>query len=333
MARAIWGTLLFVLMGASTARADERVVLVRLPAERGAEMTSALRLELAGRAAMIEGAPLEGEDPTVTAMRDEARAAGATHVVWVVFPSRVLAPAEVRVLDVARAAPAHAMTAQAWDVVDARVVAVLAASLVEAAHEEPVIVVPATVVDPEPVTPPPVAAAVEEPAPQLDEPELGASRRPATFAFSIAGLGLAHRFDGEDPRLVMGQIAFYGRVSEWAAIGLRFRGGMGWSSIEGAVFQGTFGVPSIAVSFRIPLGSVAALEMGMHAEGGLYVQAVEAPTEELVAFGIGAGAFLTLELGRHNALMFDYSIDAYGFDRSRPSMQGALTLSYQYRWD
>ncbi|AKF05879.1 hypothetical protein DB32_003028 [Sandaracinus amylolyticus] len=109
------GALLFALMATTTARADERVVLVRWPAERGAEMTSALRLELAGRATMIEGAALEDDEPTVSAMRDAARASGATHVAWVVFPSGVLAPAEVRVLDVTRAAPAHAMTAQAWD--------------------------------------------------------------------------------------------------------------------------------------------------------------------------------------------------------------------------
>ena len=136
MTRTLVGAaLLIALLGPelllpALARADRPVVLARLPRERQAEMTAALRLELAGRATLVEGPALEGE-PSVSSLREEARVAGASHVVWVVFPGGLLVPAEVRVLDVQRTAPAHASTPQAWDVVDPRIVAVVAATLFE----------------------------------------------------------------------------------------------------------------------------------------------------------------------------------------------------------
>ncbi|MBX3273883.1 MAG: hypothetical protein KF729_26700 [Sandaracinaceae bacterium] len=331
----------------AAARADELRVLARLPMERRAEMISALRVEVAGRAELLEGEALGDEPAGTGAMRAEARARDATHVVWVVFPSGALAPAEVRVLDVSRTSAAHAMTPQAWDVVDARVVAVLAASLLES--EEPshgrAAATPAPPASSEPAPEPPpsvtrasatLAPAAPADAPALD-PEPARGRRPRTFSLWF-GVGLAHTqlpHVAGSQLTMSNQLAFYGRVAEWAALGLRLRGGAGYSSVEGALVQANFGLPSIALSFRESLGTAATLELGLHAEGGFYVDWRENRLvgQDRLGFGLGGGVFATLELGAAHGVLLDYTFEVYGLGGSDAWTWGAATLAYVHRWD
>ena len=320
--------------------ADERLVLAHLPIERRAEIMAALRVELAGRATLLEGdAPTD--EATDASMR--ASAADATHVMWIAFPGGMLEPAEVRVLDVARTSAARARTPQAWDVVDPRVVAVLAASLLEPAP--PIVVItPVAEAPPAPVPAPPEAAPAppaSEPAPSalaLAEPQLGGPRPPRTFSLWL-GLGVAHTTRPGLPSsslvLGTGQAAFYARLTEWASIGLRLRVAGGASSIEGAIIEASIGAPSLAVSFREPLGTAAMIELGVHAEGGLFVSWQENRTrgEDQLSFGIGAGAFVALELGAANGLLLDYTIEIYGLGGVDTWLWGAATLAYLHRWN
>ncbi len=334
----------------AAASAQDWRVLARLPEERRAEVLAALRVELAGRATVAEGeAP--GDEPTDAAMR--AQAGGFTHVAWVVFPGGILAPAEVRVLDVSRASAARAMTPQAWDVVDPRVVAVVAASLlepgaevapIEQAEESASAPAPSEPADSPAApssarapSPPPAAPVLPEPAhAALVEPELGRGQRARTFSL-WAGLGIAHR-NGSGLRETVSstvQLALYARLSDWASIGLRLRPGFGYSSIEGALVTGSVGLPSFAVSFREPLGTVAAIELGVHAEGNLALEWRENPTwrENRLSFGLGVGAFAVLELGRANAIALDYTVEVYGLGGVEAWVWGSATLSYVGRWD
>jgi hypothetical protein len=132
-----------------------------------------------------------------------------------------------------------------------------------------------------------------------------------------------------------GQAAFYARVSEWASIGLRLRGGGGASSIGGAMLEASIGAPSLAVSFREPLGTAAMIELGVHAEGGLFVswQENRIVGEDQLSFGIGVGAFATIELGAANGLMLDYTIEVYGLGGVDTWLWGAATLAYLHRWN
>lgn len=322
--------------------ADERLVLAHLPIERRAEIMAALRVELAGRATLLEGdAPTD--EATDASMR--ASAGDATHVMWIAFPGGMLEPAEVRVLDVARASAARARTPQAWDVVDPRVVAVLAASLLEPAP--PIVVITPALEDdpPAPVGAPPEAApappAASEPGPDaltLTEPRLGGPRAARTFSLWL-GFGIAHTTRPDLPPnyvvLGTGQAAFYARVSEWASIGLRFRAAGGASSIEGAIIESSIGAPSLAVSFREPLGTAAMIELGVHAEGGLFVgwQENRIRGENQLSFGIGVGAFVALELGAANGIAIDYTIEVYGLGGVDTWLWGAATLAYLHRWN
>ncbi|MCZ7687149.1 MAG: hypothetical protein M5U28_53775 [Sandaracinaceae bacterium] len=199
-------------------------------------------------------------------------------------------------LDVSRASAARAMTPQAWDVVDPRVVAVVAASLlepgaevapIEAAEEGASAPAPREPVDSPAApssarapSPPPAAPVLPEPAhAALVEPELGRAQGARTFSL-WAGLGIGHR-NGSGLRESVSftvQLAFYARLSDWASIGLRLRPGFGYSSIEGALVTGSVGLPSFAVSFREPLGTAAAIELGVHAEGNLALEWRENPT-------------------------------------------------------
>lgn len=325
--------LVFSAALSTTARADDAVVLAIFPAERREEMTAALRLELAGRATLVEAAALDGSE-TTRDIRAIAEAHGATHVVWIVFPSGLLAPAEVRVLDLARSAPAHATTPEAWDVVDARVVAVLASSVMDAAPAEPAVVegpVIASVVVPET----PEAAAPSEPAAAPAAPAIVAARDPrAARRFSLM-LGPSFTYiTSPGAPVALGaatDLAFYARLSEWASIGMRLRfGGVGYSSLSGVLVSGALGVPSILVSFREPLGTAAMIELGVHVEGGLFFYGNNASEW---SFGLGGGGSATIELGASQGIQLDYTIDLYGFGTAGSYGWGALTLGYVARFE
>lgn len=342
------------------ARADGPVVLARLPVERHDEMVAALRLELAGRAVVVEGPPVGTDELTVERMRDEARAAQATHVVWVVYPGGALWPAEIRLLDAERTAPAHAMTPQAWDVVDARLVAVIAGSLLDQGEPLP-IAQRESVADAETIGDPGaevarvdgaeatevlVVASETAVAPEADlpaVPEVALTvdpRRARRFSLSF-GTGIAHQraplasapLTPGDTGISYGhtEVAFYGRVTEWASIGMRFRlGGFGYSDLAGVTLSGAIGVPSIMVSFREPLGTAAMIELGIHTEGGLFFYGRSLSEW---SFGLGAGAFATLELGEVNGIQLDYTLDLYGFGDSGSYSWGSASLSYVRRFD
>jgi hypothetical protein len=328
--------LLLVCLVPSVARA-QWTVLPHLPVERRSDMMAALRLELAGRATVLE--PDEGFDPeaSVADRRDRARAAGATHAVWVTFPTGLLGPAEVRVLDLSRADAAHGMTPQAWDVVEPRVVAVLMGSLLDAASMPPS--APADPVIDVPVPAAPVASApadapedTTEPRLVLPEPELDtrAARR-----FSLGFLtGASYRNvpgSTDEASSFVTTLTVYGRMNEWASVGLRLQGsGIGYSSIEGWLVTGLLAAPSLMVSFREPLGTVAMLELGIHAEPGLYFYGRNASQW---SFGIGVGAFANLDLGVHNAITLAFTLSSFGFGDVGPQFWGALSLGYTYRWD
>lgn len=316
-------------------------VLPHLPGERRAEMTAALRLELAGRATLLE--PEAAFDPEITtaALRERAAAAGATHVVWISFPGGVLAPAEVRVLDLARSDAAHGMTPQAWDVVEPRVVAVLVGSLMDAAAAPPAL--PSEVIDPapptEPAPPPPTPV---EAAPPEEEPPAAPADTRAARRYSIGFLtGWSYRSvpDLSNYDSFSTTVSFYGRASEWLSLGVRLQitgigvstyvASDGTSSTEVGV-NGVVGAPSLMVSFREPLGTVAMLELGVHAEPGLYFYA---RSISQWSFGLGVGAFANLDLGVHNAITLDFTVSAFGFGEVGAQFWGALSLGYTYRWD
>ena len=124
-------------------------------------------------------------------------------------------------------------------------------------------------------------------------------------------------------------------MSEWASLGLRLRLNVGASSIEGAILYGSIALPSIALSFRESLGTAAAIEIGVHAEGGLYVDWMSSRVRgaDELSFGLGGGAFATLELGAANGLQLDYTISVYGLGGTATRTWGSGTLSYVHRWD
>lgn len=328
----------FLLLLGPTPVAAQWTVLPHLPVERRAEMMAALRLELAGRATVLE--PNAGFDPevTVAALRDAAGRVGATHVVWVTFPTGVLSPAEVRVLDLSRADAAHGMTPQAWDVVEPRVVAVLLGSLMDAASVPSVAAPPVAVATaPETIPSPPPDDAPPTPpgdALVLDEPALLADPR-AARRFSVSFLtGVSYRTipgAADEPSSFVTTMAFYGRMNEWASIGLRVQGsGIGYSDLEGFTATGVIAAPSLMVSFREPLGTVAMLELGVHAEPGLYFYGRNVGQW---SFGLGVGAFANLDLGAHNAITLDFTLSTFGFGEVGPQFWGSLALGYTYRWD
>ncbi len=325
-------------------RADDVVVLVLFPSERRAEMTAALRLELAGRATLVEDPAIDGQEATASALRALAEAHGATHVVWVVFPTGVLGPAEIRVLDLARPAPAHATTPEAWDVVDARVVAVLASSVMDASTSTSALpaaapALPAAAPVTPDVAPTPALAPAPPPEPIAletdpeDEVETPTDPRAARHFSLVLGPSFAHvSAPGQPTRLGPAtDLAFYARLTEWASVGVRLRlGGVGFSSLEGVLVSGAVGVPSILVSFREPLGTAAMVELGVHAEGGFFFYGRNASEW---SFGLGVGAMATVELGAQQGIQIDYTLDLYGFGTTGSYGWGALTLAYVLRFD
>lgn len=327
---------LFVLLlsiATPLASAQDRV-LAHLPSERRAEMLSALRLELAARGTLLEDERPYQAGASLESMREAANARGATHVVWVRFPTGVLGPAELLVLDVTRSDAAHGMTPQAWDVVDPRVVAVLAGSLIDATSTaEPA--PPAAEVLPESptvVTRVEAAPAISDEPLVLSEPELD-PRTARRFSLS-AGFGGAHRSSptsSTELESTAMHLTFYGRMSEWASIGLRAQlSAIGASSLEGFLITGAIGVPSILVSFREPLGTAAMLELGVHAEGGFYLYGRNVSEW---SFGVSVGAVVNLELGAHQGISLDYTLAMFGFGDLGANAWGSFTLDYVARWD
>jgi hypothetical protein len=331
-----------ILLVPAVGYADARV-LARLPRERRAEMMAALRVELAGRGTLVEGEAL-GDDATDAAVR--ADAGDATHIVWVVFPGGLLAPPEVRVLDVTRSSAARAMAPQAWDVVEPRVVAVVAASLLDASEapgaastaEAAPEVAPTDLAPDEPTPTAPGVPALVTPEPLALAPPARVARPARRFSLWL-GVGVAHsrqpwRLVPEDVGATT-QLAFYARMSEWASLGLRLRAWFGFSSIEGAGVLGSIGLPSILVGFRESLGTAAAIELGVHAEGYLSLDWAENRHSgaDRLSFGLGAGAFVALELGRANGLALDYTIEIYGLGGTETWSFGSATLSYVHRWE
>ncbi|MBN8614989.1 MAG: hypothetical protein J0L92_30600 [Deltaproteobacteria bacterium] len=131
------------------------------------------------------------------------------------------------------------------------------------------------------------------------------------------------------------ELGFYARVSEWASIGLRLRGGGGYSSTSGANLRLALAMPSVRVHLREDLSSFATIELGVHAEGGLALQWLEdgALRADWLSFGLGAGVYATLELGDTHALTLDASMMAYGLGGTAVSIEMGATLSYVVRWD
>lgn len=322
------------LVAPSAACAQEATVLAIFPAERRAEMTAALRLELAGRATLVEDSAIDASAET-TELRAIAEARGATHVVWVVFPTGLLGPAEVRVLDVSRSAPAHATTPEAWDVVDARVVAVLASSVMDPARIEPAVVEPAppAVVETRVVVSTTAASAAPVVVPPTESEAVEPRDPRAARRFSIVvGPSFTHlTSDGASALGLTYDFAFYARLTEWASLGTRLRIGQGsFTNAEATRVHAGLGVPSLLVSFREPIGTSAMIELGVHAEGGLFFYGHDA---NRWSFGFGAGATMTLELGSGQGIQLDYTVDFFGFETSELLGWGALTLAYVGRFD
>lgn len=312
-------------------------VLVVLPEARHEAMLAALRVELAGQARVIEGAcPSEG--CTTTSVRVAAEAQGAVQVVWVTFPQGEIAPAEVRVMRITSLHAREAMLPSAWDVVEPRVMAAVAANLVASSEPSPEARLPLTASDvtldvaptSEPV--PPSTPEPTEPEPTPSEPTPSESDAPGPFTIQV-GFGYGHRHaPGMEARMTGAPltIAFYGQLTEWAAIGIRLRGGIGASSIEGVTGSGLIGVPSMMLTLHEQLSETLAIRWGVHVEGGLNFYGRDFSTW---SFGLGVGAYATLEIGAHEGIQIDYDINMYGFGERGAFFDGMGSLNYVHRFE
>lgn len=335
-----------VALASSLVHAQERessTVLVVLPEARHDAMIAALRVELAGHAGVLEGAcPSEG--CTLTSLRVAAEAQGADQVVWVTFPQGEIAPAEVRVLRIASTRSREAMLPSAWDVIEPRVMAAVTASLVES--EEPTEVadppprapaptpqIPAT----EAITSPPTEASVEAPTEDTETPE--ESDAPGPFILQL-GMAYGHHSGPDTPlRFAAAPIvlAFYGQLTEWAALGIRLRGFVAASSIEGLAAGGLLGVPSLMLTLHETISSLLGIRWGVHVDGGVHFSVVEHSVTPSVrdfsqwSFGLGVGAYVTLEIGPHHGIQIDYDINMYGFGERGAFFDGMGSLNYVFR--
>lgn len=127
--------MLATLCGAPVAHAEGAAIVLLLPAERRAELSEALRLELAGRGLTIVPAAA----PTAAALSDRLAAARAladadddpAGALWLDVDGGPLDPPTVRWVPARGGAVRHARLAQALDVLDPRVFAVAASSLLD----------------------------------------------------------------------------------------------------------------------------------------------------------------------------------------------------------
>ena len=148
----------------------------------------------------------------------------------------------------------------------------------------------------------------------------------------LVGAGFSH---GDVSASFTPEVGFYGRLTEWASIGLRLRGWVGASSLEGAGLALSLAVPSVRLHFREDLSSWASLEVGVHVEGGLALDWRETRVvgSDVLRFSVGVGAFVTLELGEVSSVCLDYTLTASGLGGTSVSLEGAATLSYVARFD
>ncbi|MFO0710488.1 MAG: hypothetical protein U0353_11650 [Sandaracinus sp.] len=195
------------------------------------------------------------------------------------------------------------------------------------------------------VVPPRVHAQVAHGADALDGPSADPSSAPAAAydddtptrrsvrRFSLlAGAGFSHGDSGES---FSPELGFYGRLTDWASIGLRLRGGLGVSSLEGTSVGLALAAPSVRLHFREDLSWWASLELGLHVDGGLALDWRESRRvgSDRVLFGLGVGAFVTLELGEVSSVCLDYTLTSYGLGGTDVTLQGSVTLSYVARFD
>lgn len=168
---------------------------------------------------------------------------------------------------------------------------------------------------------------------RLEDEGVFTGRRARRFSLLI-GMGFTAQ-EGGMGQSVLPELGFYGRLSEWASIGLRLRGGAGYSSLIGANVRLALAMPSVRVHFREDLGSFATIEVGVHADGGLAIQWFEDRSfgGDRLSFGLGAGVYTTLELGDVHAISLDASMMAYGLGGTDVSIEMGATLSYVVRWD
>ncbi len=312
-------------------------VLVVLPEARHEAMLAALRVELAGQARVIEGAcPSEG--CTTTSVRVAAEAQGAAQVVWVTFPQGEIAPAEVRVMRITSLHAREAMLPSAWDVVEPRVMAAVAANLVASSEPSPEAAAlpspgPEVTVQRVQASEPVVASAPPVPTPEpTPEPTPSESDAPGPFTLQV-GFGYGHHHAPGREAQVTGvplTLALYGQLTEWAAIGIRLRGGIGASSIEGVVGGGLVGVPSLMLTLHEQLTETLGIRWGVHVEGGLNFYGKDFSTW---SFGLGVGAYVTLEVGPQMGFQLDYDINMYGFGERGAFFDGMGSLSYVHRFE
>ncbi len=172
------------------------------------------------------------------------------------------------------------------------------------------------------------ARALDEPIPE----GVFVGRRARRFSL-LAGAGFGVQDGAGDS--ILPELGFYGRVSDWVSIGLRMRGRVGHSSIEGAHVRLALAMPSVRVHMREDLSSFVSLELGVHAEGGLAFDWIEnrAFGADSLSFGLGAGVYGTLELGDISGITLDAWMMAYGLGGTNTSIEMGATLSYVVRWD
>lgn len=316
---------------AQAQQSDLPTVMVVLPEARHDAMLAALRVELAGEAHVLEG--ICETECTLASLRVMAEARGASQVVWVTFPQGVIAPAELRVARVASTRAREAMLPSAWDVVEPRVVAAVAANLVASSEPTPE-PAPAHASELPQFVPSDAPIASPGPTPAVAEPEPASSESDAPGPFTIqVGFGYGHRHaPGLDAQMtaVPLTLAFYGQLTEWAAVGVRLRGSFGYSSIEGFGGSGLIGVPSLMLTLHEQITPTLGIRWGTHVEGGLNFYGSNFRTW---SFGLGVGAYMTLEVGPRMGFQIDYDINMYGFGERGAFFDGMGTLNYVGRFE
>ncbi len=166
---------LAILFG-STAAAQPRGsnVVVFLPEHRRTIVQGAFRVELSGDDTRLEFRDLSSMGSDLGAHSHNARQLieQSTFVVWIEFPSGLLAPAELRVQGPTDAAPRYAMLPLAYDLTEPRLIAITAATLLDYVAAEP----------PAHETNPPMEATVQS-------AEVVATAEPAASATPPAAVG------------------------------------------------------------------------------------------------------------------------------------------------
>lgn len=293
-------------------------------------MLAALRVELAGEALVLEGTcPPEG--CSLSALRIAAEAHGADQVVWVTFPQGEIAPPHINAVRATGALEREALLPSAWDVAEPRVMAAVTASLLESEEPEPESTAPFT------GSTTPISEQSVAPEEDIEVPH-GATPGPFSMQF---GLAYGHHTGPQGPTELAAApvvLAFYGQLTDWIALGIRLRGFIGASSIEGFAYAGLLGVPSLMLTLRETLSPLLGIRWGLHLDGGVHFSEVERPAPSSSrdfnnwSFGLGLGAYITLEIGPHHGIQIDYDINMYGFGERGAFFDGMGSLNYVYRF-